>query len=355
MGFVVLADPMKPGVAEAVQRMRTSGIVLKLITGDNQLVAAFVGEKIGLKSDRVLTGRDLQQMSDEALKINVTGVDIFAETEPHQKERIIRAIQKAGNIVGYIGDGINDASALKTADVGISVDTAVDVAKETAAIVLLQRDLEVLHDGVQEGRKTFVNTLKYIFITTSANFGNMFSLAATSLFLPFLPLLPKQILLLNLLTDVPAMALASDRVDSELLARPQRWDSKLIERFMIVFGVESSLFDLLTFGVLLWFFHANITLFQTGWFLESAITEILILLVIRTRRSFFRSRPGKYLFFASLFVGVLALLLSLFPFSGFMGFTPLPWVVVFGIALIAVVYALVAEFTKRMFFRKRRL
>ena len=351
LGFIVLSDSLKPGITETIQQLRTSGITLKLITGDNPLVASYICAQIGLKPD-ILTGSDLRKMSDEALAMRIKEVDVFAETEPDQKERLVRAMQKAGNVVGYIGDGINDASALKAADVGISVDTAVDIAKETADIVLLEKDLNVLHDGILEGRKTFINTLKYIFITTSANFGNMISVAGTSLFLPFLPLLPKQILLLNLLSDLPAMAISSDSVDSEQLSKPRIWDTKLIRNFMIVFGIESSLFDLLTFGVLLWFFHADPEHFQTGWFLESLATEILILLVIRTQRPFLKSRPGKYLLYAVLFVGVVTNTLPYLPYADFLGLDPLPWPMVVGMASIALLYALVAELTKQYFFKR---
>lgn len=351
LGFIVLSDPLKTGIRETIGELRNSGITFKLITGDNQLVAAHVCSQIGLNPD-ILTGSDLRTMNDEALAMKVKEVDVFAETEPDQKERLVRAMQKTGNVVGYIGDGINDASAIKAADVGISVDTAVDVAKETADIVLLEKDLKVLHDGILEGRKTFINTLKYIFITTSANFGNMISVAATSLFLPFLPLLPKQILLLNLLSDLPAMAISSDSVDAEQLTKPRKWDTKLIQKFMIVFGIESSLFDLLTFGVLLWFFKTTPERFQTGWFLESVATEILILLVIRTQRTFLKSKPGNYLLYAVLFVGIVTIILPYLPIADSLGLSPLPWPMGVGMISIALLYALVAELTKHYFFRR---
>ena len=228
-----------------------------------------------------------------ALLRRVVDVDVFAEIEPNQKERIILALKKAGNVVGYMGDGINDASALHAADVGISVESAVDVAKEAADIVLLEKDLGVLVQGVREGRTTFANTLKYVFMATSANFGNMFSMAGVSLFLPFLPLLPKQILLTNLLTDFPEMTIATDRVDSEMVDYPRRWDIKAIRKFMITFGLVSSVFDYLTFGALLTILHATQDQFRTGWFLESVISASLIVLVIRSRKPFFKSRPAK--------------------------------------------------------------
>lgn len=350
LGFIVLSDPLKIGISETIGELRNSGIIFKLITGDNKLVAAHVCSQIGLNAE-IITGSELRAMSDEALVMKIKEVDVFVETEPNQKERLVKAMQKAGNVVGYIGDGINDAPALKAADVGISVDTAVDVAKETADIVLLEKDLKVLHDGILEGRKTFINTLKYVFITTSANFGNMISVAVTSLFLPFLPLLPKQILLLNLLSDLPAMAISSDSVDAEQLTRPRKWDTKLIQKFMIVFGIESSLFDLLTFGVLLWFFKTTPERFQTGWFLESVATEILILLVIRTQRTFLKSKPGKHLLYAVLFVGTVTIILPYLPFADFLGLSPLPLPMVGGMISIALLYALVAEFTKHYFFK----
>jgi len=351
LGFIVLADSLKAGITETIQELKNSGIVLKLITGDNPMVAAYISNQIGLKPG-VLTGSDLRNMSDEALAMKVNEVDVFAETEPDQKERLVRAMQKGGNVVGYIGDGINDASAIKAADVGISVDTAVDVARETADIVLLDRDLKVLHEGIIEGRKTFINTLKYIFITTSANFGNMVSVAISSFYLPFLPLLPKQILLLNLLSDLPAMAISSDRVDDEQLTKPRKWDTRLIRNFMIVFGIESSLFDLLTFGVLLWFFKTSPEHFQTGWFLESVATEILILLVVRTQRPFLKSRPGKYLLYSVLFVGTITVILPYLPYAELLGLSPLPLPMIAGMISIALLYAFMAELTKRYFFRR---
>ena len=254
-----------------------------------------------------------------ALLRRVVDVDVFAEIEPNQKERIILALRKAGNVVGYMGDGINDASALHAADVGISVESAVDVAKEAADIVLLEKDLGVLVQGVREGRTTFANTLKYVFMATSANFGNMFSMAGVSLFLPFLPLLPKQILLTNLLTDVPEMTIATDRVDDEMVDYPRRWDIKAIRKFMMTFGLVSSVFDYLTFGALLFVLHATQDQFRTGWFLESVISASLIVLVIRSRKPFFKSRPSQYLFMATLLVVVVTLILPFTPLGEIFG------------------------------------
>src|SRR5512146_967169 len=287
LGFLVLFDPPKPGIAETIGRLKSLGVSMKMITGDNSLVASHVLRQIGVQDPRILTGHHLREASDEAVLGHVAEVDAFAEVEPNQKERIILALKKAGNVVGYMGDGINDASALHSADVGISVESAVDVAKESADIVLLEKDLGVLVQGVREGRITFANTLKYVFMATSANFGNMFSMAGASLFLPFLPLLPKQILLTNLMTDVPEMTIATDAVDSDMVARPRRWDIGAIRKFMLTFGILSSVFDYLTFGLLVFVLHATPELFRTGWFVESVISASLIVLVIRSRTPFF--------------------------------------------------------------------
>ncbi len=249
----------KPRIAETIGELKRLGISLKVITGDNRLVARSISQQVGFPSPRILTGPELLEMSDEALLGKVNRVDVFAEVEPNQKERIILALKKAGNVVGYLGDGINDASALHAADVGLSVDSAVDVAKESADIVLLEKDLGVLVDGVKEGRKTFANTLKYVFMATSANFGNMFSMAGASLFLSFLPLLPTQILLTNLMTDFPETTIGTDNVDAEMVEQPRRWNVSFIRDFMIVFGIPSSVFDYLTFGVLILVLHSRPT------------------------------------------------------------------------------------------------
>lgn len=283
LGFLVLFDPIKPRITDTIKDLKHLGIYLKVITGDNRLIAENVGRQIGFSKPAILTGSDIHKMSDEALLKRVIEANIFAEIEPNQKERIILALKKSGNVVGYLGDGINDASALHAADVGISVDSAVDVAKESADIVLLEKDLSVLCEGVKEGRKTFANTLKYVFMATSANFGNMFSMAGASLFLPFLPLLPRQILLTNFMTDLPEMTIATDNVDSELMNRPRRWNIKFIKNFMLVFGILSSIFDYLTFGVLLFILNASPNMFRTGWFIESVISATLIVFVVRTQ------------------------------------------------------------------------
>ena len=319
-------------------------------TGDNRLVAASVSQQVGLSNPRILSASDLTKMSDEALIRRAREVDVFAEVEPNQKERIILALRKAGNVVGYMGDGINDASALHAADVAISVDSAVDVAKDAADIVLLEKDLGVLVRGVQEGRKTFANTLKYVFMAASANFGNMFSMAGASLFLPFLPLLPAQILLTNLLTDIPEMTISTDSVDSELVEKPRRWDVRFIRNFMIVFGLLSSVFDYITFGVLLLILHATVDQFRAGWFVESVVSASIIVLVVRTRRTFFRSPPGKYLLMATLLIVVFTFIFPYTPLGGIFGFQPLPVWFLPVVAAIVALYIIGAEAAKRLFY-----
>ncbi|PTS96774.1 magnesium-translocating P-type ATPase [Pedobacter sp. HMWF019] len=352
IGFITLFDPPKAHIKETIRKLKELGVGLKIITGDNELVAKSLAFSVGLEEPGILTGPMIQKMNDAALRHKAQETDIFAEVEPNQKERIILMLKKAGHVVGFMGDGINDAPALHTADVGISVDTAVDVAKQAADIVLLDRDLNVLTEGVLEGRKTFTNTMKYIFMATSANFGNMFSMAGASLFLAFLPLLPKQILLTNLLTDFPEMAIATDRVDQMNLQRPQRWDFKFIKRFMITFGLLSSIFDYLTFGVLILLLHSDEKTFQTGWFTESVLSATLIVLVVRTRLPFFKSLPGKYLFMATLFILIFVLLIPLTPMASWFGFVKLPLSFYGWIFLIVALYMFSAELLKRWFYKK---
>jgi Mg2+-importing ATPase len=352
LGFLVLFDPPKPNIIETITSLKNLGVSLKIITGDNHLVAANVSQQMGLSNTKILTGPNLHQLSDAALLNRAADIDVFAEIEPNQKERIILALRKAGNVVGYMGDGINDASALHAADVGISVESAVDVAKDAADIVLLEKDLSVLVQGVREGRTTFANTLKYVFMATSANFGNMFSMAGVSLFLQFLPLLPKQILLTNLLTDFPEMTIATDRVDNEMIDYPRRWDIKVIRKFMLTFGLVSSVFDYLTFGVLLFILHATQDQFRTGWFLESVISASLIVLVIRSRKPFFKSKPGKYLLMATLSIAVVTLILPFTPLADIFGFSPLPISFLVIIGMIVVFYIITAEVAKTVFYRK---
>jgi Mg2+-importing ATPase len=352
VGFLALFDPAKPKIAETIGELKHLGISLKVITGDNRLVARSISQQVGFPSPRILTGPELREMSDEALLGQVGGVDVFAEVEPNQKERIILALKKAGNVVGYLGDGINDASALHAADVGLSVESAVDVAKESADIVLLEKDLGVLVHGVKEGRKTFANTLKYVFMATSANFGNMFSMAGASLFLSFLPLLPRQILLTNLMTDFPETTIGTDNVDAEMVDRPRRWNVRFIRDFMIVFGITSSVFDYLTFGVLIFVLQSSTDLFRTGWFVESVISASLVVLVIRTRGPFFKSTPGKYLLMTTLAIVGATLGFPFTPLGSLFGFTPPPISFLFAMAAIVTFYILMAEAVKRIFYRR---
>ena len=291
-------------------------------------------------------------MKDEALWHLAPRTDLFVEIDPQQKERIVRALQRTGHSVGYLGDGINDAPALHAADVGISVAEAVDVRRESADIILLSRDLDVLRQGVEDGRRTFANTLKYISITTSANFGNMISMALATPLLPFLPLAAKQILLNNFLSDLPSLAISSDNVDPERVSSPQRWKVKDIQRFMIVFGLISSVFDLLTFGVLLYIFHAGQATFQTSWFMISLLTELAVVLVLRTRKPAFRSRPSQLLLWSTLVVAAATFAI---PFLGeasaLFGFVPLSATELAAVVLIVAAYIVATEIAKTWFFR----
>ncbi|TAF04307.1 MAG: magnesium-translocating P-type ATPase [Oscillatoriales cyanobacterium] len=351
LGYLALFDPPKAGIADTIKELELLGITPKMITGDSKAVAMSIIQQIGLPEPKAMTGSELEKLSDEALMHRVQDTNVFAEVEPNQKERIIIALKKAGNVVGYLGDGINDASALHAADVGISVESAVDVAKEAADIVLMEKDLNVLIEGVKEGRVTFANTLKYVFMATSANFGNMFSMAGISLFLPFLPLLPSQILLTNLLTDFPELTIATDRVDKELVSKPRRMDIKFIRNFMIVFGLLSSIFDYLTFGALL-LLHAQPQQFRTGWFLESVISASMVVLVVRTRKSIFDSKPGKYLLMATLATVGVTIFMPWTPLGTLFGFQPLPLSFVLVLGAIVLFYVTAAENVKRVFYSR---
>lgn len=350
-GYLLFFDPPEEGVSQTLQELRRLGVRLKIITGDNRFVARHVAEAVGIKVKHIVTGAELDDMKDEALWHLAPQTTIFAEVDPNQKERIITALQKTGHVVGYLGDGINDAPALHAADVGISVDKAVDVAKEAADFVLLEHDLNVVCKGIEEGRHTFANTLKYIFITTSANFGNMISMALASLFLPFLPMLAKQILLNNLLSDIPAMGIGGDNVDRNWEHTPHRWNIRLIRNFMITFGLISTLFDILTFAVLLYLAGETAEVFRTGWFVESLLTELLILFVIRTYKPFYQSRAGRFLIWSTTGITILALLLPYLPIASMVGFVPLPAPVMTAILFITGLYVVVSEMSKRAFFR----
>lgn len=350
-GMILLFDPPKEGVTQVIQRLKNIGVELKIITGDNQLVAAYMAEKIGLENAVVITGAAISKMSPEALVQQASRANVFAEIEPQQKESIVKALRKCGRAVAYMGDGINDVAAINAADVGISINNAVDVAKEAADVVLLEKNLAVLIDGITEGRRTFLNTLKYIYTNTSATFGNMFSMAGASLLLPFLPMLPQQILMTNFLTDFPYMSVAADEVDEEDLLVPQKWNLNQLRNFMIVFGLHSSVFDYITFFLLFRFFKSE-AVFHTGWFIESICTELLILFVVRTHKSLLKSMPGKLLIALSVLSLLITVALPFSPLAQDLGFVVPPISLLGIITGILVAYVLSADLIKILFFKK---
>ena len=350
-GLLVFVDPLKDNIKDVIKQMNSLGVSLKMITGDNRLIAKSVGSQIGLDPAKIMVGEKLDSYSLSQLGKKVLNVDIFAEISPNQKEKIILAYKKMGEIVGYMGDGINDSPAIKEADVGISVNTAADTAKDAASIVLLRNSLAVLVLGIKEGRRTFINTLKYIFVATSANFGNMFSMAGASLFLKFLPLLPKQILLTNLLTDLPSLQIASDSVDEAWLKKPVKWDMKFIKRFMIIFGITSSVFDYITFAVLLLLFNADEKFFQTGWMLESVVSAVIVMLVVRTARPCLRSKPSSRLLLAIASIVIVLILIAYSPINSYLGLLSLPIKAFLALLGISFVYAVTAELLKKNFYK----
>jgi Mg2+-importing ATPase len=355
VGLLLFADPPKPEARQAIADLAALGIRLKVISGDNREVTVHVAHTLGLETAHILNGRDIAKMKEEALWHLAERTVLFVEVDPQQKERIIRALQKRGHAVGYMGDGINDAPALHAADIGISVDQAVDVARQSADIVLLKRDLDVLRIGIENGRRTFANTLKYISITISANFGNMISMAVATPFLPFLPLLPKQILLNNFLSDLPSIAISTDNVDAEQVRTAERWNIAEVRRFMIVFGLVSSVFDVLTFALLLRFFHADETSFQTAWFVVSLLTEVAIVLVLRTRAAALHSKPSELLLATTLLVSVAAVILPGFtPIAALFGFAPIPLPMLISLLAIVFVYLFATELAKYWFYRPSR-
>lgn len=351
VGFLTFLDSPKAGVTEALGELSRLGVAVKLITGDSKRVAEHVAEMVGLKAAQILTGSELDLLSGEALWHAAERTDLFVEVDPNQKERIILALKKRGHVVGFLGDGVNDAPAMHAADTSLSVEDAVDVAREAADFVLLERDLDVIRRGIVEGRKTFANTLKYVLMTMSANLGNMISMALASLWLPFLPLLAGQILLNNFLSDIPALGLAADGVDTELVARPRRWDMGFIGRFMLEFGLLSSLFDVLTFAALL-SLHANPELFRSGWFVESLLTEIVVALLIRTRRPFYQSRPGRFVLVSTLTVAIVGIATPFMPGASMLGFRPLPLLDLCVLLGITLLYAGAVEVHKAGFYRR---
>lgn len=351
-GFAAFLDPPKASAAQALQAMAASAIAVKIVTGDNERVTRHVCSVLGLPIQGVLTGTELASMNDDALRARVEEVNLFCRVNPSQKNRIILALKARGHVVGYLGDGINDAPSLHTADVGISFDTAVDVAKQAAAMILLENDLMVLHQGILEGRRTFGNVMKYIMMATSSNFGNMFSMAAATLVLPFLPMLPLQILLNNLLYDASEISLPLDEVDAEDLAAPKRWDMAFIRNFMLTIGPISSLFDFLTFYLLLQLFGPQEALFHTGWFVESIATQVLVIFVIRTRRNPLRSHPNRLLVLSSLSVVLLAMVLPFTVLAPYLGFQPLPMEFFGLLVLLLAAYLGMVEGAKQWFYRR---
>jgi Mg2+-importing ATPase len=351
-GFLVFADPPKTDAAESIARLQRLGIELKVLTGDNERTAAHVCGELGLAVKGIVRGADLAGKSDDELARLVAETTIFARVSPEQKAALVAATQRNGDDVAFLGDGVNDALALHQADVGVSVESAVDVAKEAADVVLLEKSLGVLADGVAEGRRIFANTMKYVLMGTSSNFGNMFSAAGASLFLSFLPMLPSQILLNNLLYDCSELAIPTDRVDEELLRRPEHWDVGFIRRFMTFFGPISSAYDFLTFAVMLSVFHAHAPLFRSGWFVESLATQALVVFVIRTRRvPFVSSRPSRPLLVSTLAVVLVGLLLPYSPLAHTLGFRSLPWLFLAILAAMAATYLALAELGKAYFYR----
>jgi Mg2+-importing ATPase len=354
-GFLVFLDPPKPDAAAALARLKRLAIDVKVITGDNALVAEKVCRDLGLEVRGTLTGTQIDALGDQALADAVPDTTVFARVTPEQKSRVIKTQRKLGATVGFMGDGVNDAVALHDADVGISVESATDVAKDAADIVLLDKDLQILAGGVTEGRRTFANTIKYVLMATSSNFGNMFSAGAASLFLDFLPMLPTQILLNNLLYDTSEMTIPTDNVDDEQLLRPSHWDTGFIRRFMTVFGPISSIFDFATFGIMLWVFDAGPTLFRSGWFVESLATQSLVIFAIRTRRiPFFHSRPSKPLAISTLTCVAIGVWLPFSPFAHVLGFTALPVGFMGALAAMIVAYLVLIELAKSRFYREAK-
>lgn len=352
-GFAAFLDPPKASAGQAIAAMAASGVAVKILTGDNERVTRHVCAQLGVPIEGVLTGAEVAAMNDDALRARAEAVNLFCRVNPGQKNRIILALKARGHVVGYLGDGINDAPSLHTADVGISVDGAVDVAKQAAAMILLEHDLMVLHQGVLEGRRTFGNVMKYIMMATSSNFGNMFSMAAATLFLPFLPMLPLQILLNNLLYDVSEVTLPLDNIDEEDLASPKHWDMGFIRNFMLTIGPISSLFDFLTFYLLIKLFEAQETMFRTGWFVESMATQVLVIFVIRTRRNPLRSRPTRWLVVTSLAVVATAMVLPFTALAPYLGFTALPPAFFALLAALVVCYLVMVEGGKQWFYKRQ--
>ena len=352
LGFIVFLDPPKTTATKAVHDLHELGVEIKILTGDSDILTKKICLDIGLPVRGIITGAELDALNETELMQRVRATTIFARINPEQKERIILALKRIGAVVGYLGDGINDAPALRAADVGISVNNAVDVAKETASIILLRKSLRVLHDGVIEGRKTFHNTIKYILMGLSSNFGNMLSMTAVSLFIPFLPMLPSQILLNNFLYDSSQVTLPTDSVDDHDIQAPPKWDLAFLKRFMLVFGILSSVFDFITFGILYFAFHLSHGQFQTGWFIESLATQVFVIYIIRTKKiPFLQSAPQPLLLATTLAAVIIGWIVPFTPIGNYFLFETLPLRVLTSIVLIVAVYLITAEITKRIFYR----
>jgi Mg2+-importing ATPase len=355
-GFLSFLDPPKATAVHALKSFKALGVEVKLLTGDNELVAAEVCKEVGLEScGRVVLGSELEKMAEGQFAKAVSENGIFARVTPEQKFRIVQSLTKQGHIVGFLGDGVNDAPALKAADVGITVDSAVDVAKDSADIILLQKGLMVIAEGIREGRKTFGNITKYILNTISANFGNMFSMTISSVWLPFIPLLPSQILLNNLISDGPLTTVSTDNVDEDYLHKPRKWNIRAISHFMVFFGLISTIFDLATMAIMWFMFAGNAALFRTAWFLESVLSEIVITFAIRTRRSFWKSRPSRMLLYSSIIGVILSAAIIYPPFGGLFDFRALDAQALAAIAGILIAYFALAEASKKIFYRKYEL
>jgi Mg2+-importing ATPase len=347
-GFLTFSDPPLPDAAQILASLKQDGIEVKVISGDNDLVTAHICAQVGLDARHIVTGDDLVNMTDPALAHDAEESNVFARISPAQKNRILMVLKHNGHAVGFMGDGINDAPSLHAADVGISVSSAADVARESADVILIEPGLRVLHDGIIEGRKAFGNVMKYILMGTSSNFGNVFSMAGASLFLPFLPMLPTQILLNNFLYDLAQITIPTDNVDNTYLIKPQHWDMGVIRNFMVFVGPISSIFDFLTFYVLLHFLHASQAQFHTGWFVESLATQTLVVFIIRTSKNPLRSRPSGPLFATCLAVVAIGMYLPFSPLASVLGFTPLPLSYFVFVAVATGIYLLLVEAAKRV-------
>lgn len=353
IGFIAFLDPPKETVKHSLKQLRDAGIELKILTGDNLLVTKHVCREINFKIKNIVSGPELSRLTDVELKEVVEQTNVFVRVNPEQKNKILNAIKSNKHVVGFLGDGINDSPSIKTADVGISVNNATDIAKDAADIILSKKSLNVLHEGVIDGRKTFGNTMKYIMMGTSSNFGNMASVAVASLFLPFLPMLPIQILLNNMLYDFSELTIPTDSVDSEYLKKPKKWDINFIKKFMLYLGPVSSMFDLLTFSIMLWIFHASASLFQTAWFIESLFTQILVIFVIRTRITpFYKSKPSKALIISSVVILLTALIIPYTGLKDVFKFTVLPMKFYVILVFLIIAYLILSEFVKRKFYER---